>query len=56
MVARENALRNQVQEIYLTAEEKEKFQEAMEPIYQQYYADYGKDIEEIFAQGTKGRE
>lgn len=56
MLARENALRNQVQEIYLSEEEKKKFQAAMEPIYQQYYTDYGKDIEEIFAQGTKGRE
>lgn len=51
--ARENALRNQVQEIYLSEEEKEKFQEAMEPVYQQYYADFGNDIEEIFAQGAK---
>lgn len=56
MVARENALRNQVEEIYLSEEEKKKFQAAMDPIYQQYYADYGKDIEEIFAQGQKGRE
>lgn len=53
--ARENALRHQVEEIYLSDEEKEKFQAAMEPIYQQYYADYGKDLEEIFAQGIKGR-
>ena len=56
MEARENALRNQVQEIYLSAEEKEKFQAAMEPIYQQYYEEFGKDIEEIFSQGKKGRE
>lgn len=54
--ARERALQGQVEEIYLSEEEKEKFQAAMEPIYQQYYADFGKDIEEIFAQGTKGWE
>lgn len=54
--ARENALRNQVEEIYLSEEEKSKFQAAMEPIYEQYYAEYGTDIEEIFAQGTKGWE
>lgn len=54
--ARENALRNQVEEIHLSEEEKSKFQAAMEPIYEQYYAEYGTDIEEIFAQGTKGWE
>ena len=50
--ARENALKNDAQEIYLTAEEKEKFREAMMPVYEQFYADYGEDIEQILAQAT----
>lgn len=50
--ARENALKNGAQEIYLTAEEKEKFKEAMMPVYEQFYADYGEDIEQILAQAT----
>lgn len=54
--ARENALRGGIEEIYLSDAEKEKFKAAMEPIYQQYYAEYGKDIEEIAAQGKKGQE
>lgn len=54
--AREHALQSRVEEIYLSDAEKEKFQAAMDPIYQQYYEEFGKDIEEIFAQGTKGRE
>lgn len=51
--ARENALKNDAQEIYLTAEEKEKFREAMMPVYEQFYADYGEDIEQILAQATE---
>ena len=47
--ARENALKNGAQEIYLDTEEKEKFKEAMMPVYEQFYADYGQDIEEILA-------
>lgn len=51
--ARENALQHGVQEIRLSAEEKEKFKAAMAPVYEQFYEDYGKDIEEILAQGKK---
>ncbi|MCM1125167.1 MAG: TRAP transporter substrate-binding protein [Lachnospiraceae bacterium] len=51
--ARENALQHGVQEIRLSAEEKEKFKAAMAPVYERFYEDYGKDIEEILAQGKK---
>lgn len=51
--AREIALQHQVQEIRLSAEEKEKFKAAMAPIYERFYAEYGKDIEEILSQGEK---
>ena len=47
--ARETAQKNQVQEITLSAEEKGRFQEAMKPIYEKYYEDYGDDIEQILA-------
>lgn len=47
--ARETALQNNVEEIMLSAEEKKKFQAAMEPIYEQYMEDYGEDIEKILA-------
>ena len=50
--ARESALQNDAREIYLDAEEKEKFREAMMPVYEQFYADYGGDIEQILAQAT----
>ena len=51
--ARENALQHQVQEIRLSAEEKEKFKAAMAPIYERFYKDYGKELEEILEQGKK---
>lgn len=51
--AREIALRNKVEEIVLSAEEKKKFQIAMEPIYEQYFEDYGDDIERILALGRE---
>lgn len=47
--ARETAQKNHVQEITLSAEEKERFKEAMKPVYEQYYEDYGDDIEQILA-------
>ena len=50
--ARENALKNGAQEIYLDTEEKEKFKEAMMPVYEQFYADYGEEIEQILAQAA----
>ncbi len=51
--ARETALQHQVQEIRLSAEEKEKFKAAMAPIYERFYKDYGKELEEILEQGKK---
>lgn len=47
--ARKTALENGVQEIRLSEEELERFRLAMEPIYQNYYEDYGGLIEEIKA-------
>lgn len=51
--AREIALQHQVQEIRLSAEEKERFKAAMAPVYERFYVDYGKDIDEILALGKK---
>lgn len=45
--ARENALANNAEEILLSDEELQRFRMAMEPIYQEYYDDYGNIIEEI---------
>lgn len=47
--AREKALRNHVQEIVVSAEEKKKFYEAVKPVYAKYYENYGEDIEEILS-------
>lgn len=54
--AREKALRNQVQEIRLSPEEKKKFRAAMEPVYEEFIEDYGEDIEAILAQAVNGKE
>lgn len=51
--AREMALQNNVEEIVLSAEEKKKFQAAMEPVYERYNADYGEDIAQIRALGAQ---
>lgn len=51
--ARKTALANQVEEIALSAEEKKKFQAAMEPVYERYEADYGEDIAQIRALGRE---
>lgn len=51
--AREIALQHQVQEIRLSAEEKERFKAAMAPVYERYYEDFGKDIDEILALGKE---
>lgn len=48
-IAREKVLENQAVEIVLSVEEKKKFQAAMEPIYEQYYEDYGADITQILS-------
>lgn len=47
--ARETARQNHVEEIPISADEKKKFQAAMEPIYEQYYENYRNDIAQILA-------
>ena len=47
--AREKALHNQVQEIWLSPQEKEKFKAAIEPVYEKYREEYGDVIEEILS-------
>lgn len=54
--AKKTAQENQVEEIALSAEEKEKFQAAMKPIYEQYYENYGEDIEQILSLAENGKE
>lgn len=51
--ARQTALQNKVEEIVLSAEEKKKFQAAMESLYERYDAEYGEDIAEIRALGAQ---
>ncbi|MDE6913816.1 MAG: TRAP transporter substrate-binding protein, partial [Lachnospiraceae bacterium] len=51
--ARKTALENQVEEIVLSAEEKRKFQDAVQLIYDRYEADYGEDIAQIRALGAQ---
>lgn len=51
--ARKKALENGAEEIRLLEEELEKFRKAMEPIYQNYYEEYGDMIEEIEAMAGK---
>ncbi len=45
--AKKTALENQVQEIFLTEEEKKKFQEAALPVYEKYCSGYEEIIERI---------
>ena len=47
--AREKALQNHVEEIEISIEEKRKFQEAVKPVYEKYYENYRKDIDEILS-------
>ncbi len=47
--AREKALQNQVQEIWLSPQEKEKFRAAIEPVYDKYREEYGEVIGEILS-------
>lgn len=51
--ARKNAIENGAEEIRISEEELEKFRKAMEPVYQNYYAEYGSLIEEIEAMSGK---
>lgn len=51
--AREIALANGVEEIVLSAEEKEKFVAATESVYEKYYEDYGEVIEQIISESKQ---
>lgn len=51
--ARKNAIENGAEEIRISEEELEKFRKAMEPVYQNYYEEYGSLIEEIEAMSGK---
>lgn len=50
--AREKARANHVQEIYISDEEKKKFQEAVTPVYEKYCEGYEEIIAQIKAAGT----
>lgn len=54
--ARETARINHVQEIYISDEEKKKFQEAVMPVYEKYCEGYEEIIAQIQAAGTEGAE
>lgn len=51
--AREEARANHVQEIYISDEEKKKFQEAVTPVYEKYCEGYEEIIAQIKAAGTE---
>ena len=53
--AREKARANHVQEIYISDEEKKKFQEAVTPVYEKYCEGYEEIIAQIKAAGTEGK-